>query len=377
MKNVFLPLLLAACMTVFSSCSGDALQQDTVPALPSESLVETLPPIEETIIPEESDSVPETDVIFETQAETEPETVPETEPPYIPTEEELLDAAVERILDEMTPEEKLGQMILCAYENGISPSETAQYGFGGYVLFAGDFAEKTPETISAELSALQEASEYGLIFAADEEGGSVVRVSKYPQFRESPFLSPRDIYASSGTEGLYADAYEKGMLLSSLGINMNLAPVADIAMEPDSFIYQRSLGLTGEDLIKALSAIVGGQRDGRTASCVKHFPGYGSAEDTHTGMAADHRSIEELEEQDLLPFYALCEDGIEAVMVSHIIADGIDSTRPASVSPNTVAYIRENMGYSGIIMTDDLAMAGITDFCTDGNAALEAVLAGF
>lgn len=369
MRRIFCALLIGVCMTVFSSCSENYVPGDTVPVSPSELLSETsLHLLEKTI---EQETAPET----EPQPETETEA--ETEPPYIPTEEELLAAAVKKILGEMTAEEKLGQMFLCAYENGVSPAETAQYGFGGYVLFAEDFAEKTPESISAELAALQEEAEFGLILATDEEGGSVVRVSKYPAFRGSPFSSPRDIYAASGAEGMYEDAYEKGTLLFSLGINMNLAPVADIAENPGSFIYPRSLGISGDALTEALLAVTKGHRDGKIASCVKHFPGYGSADDTHHGMAADHRMMDELEAKDLLPFYALCEDGIEAVMVSHIIADGIDGTRPASVSPKTVEYIRTRMGYEGIIMTDDLAMAGITDFCTDGNAALEAVLAGF
>lgn len=345
----------------------------------------------ETMLETDAEAVPEVIPEPETAPETTPETAPQTE--QIPqTEQALLteQALSEKTTDElileavssMTVREKLGQMFLCAYENGVSPTETAAYGFSGYVLFASDFENQTPASIAESIGSLQTESEYGLLFAADEEGGSVVRVSKYAQFRETPFASPRTIYAQSGADGLYADAYEKGQLLASLGLNLNLAPVADISTDPANFIYDRSLGLTGDELNTALSAIVEGHRAAGIGSVMKHFPGYGAALDTHTGMASDDRTLEELEARDLIPFRAaMAGDAdtspVEAVMVSHIFVSALDETRPASVSAKVADYIRGEMGYDGVLMTDDLAMAGITDFCASGNAALEAILAGY
>lgn len=370
-KTHFIPLILCT-LLLLSACTAS----ETVPTSSNTVLPDTEILSAESVIP----SIPEQSAAESTQAdetEHEPEEETEEETEYIPTADELLDTAVNNILEKMTPEEKLGQMFLCANEARRSADETMPLGFSGYLYFDYDFVGETPESIADYISTLQSESEYGLLFAIDEEGGTVVRASKYPEFRTTPFDSPRNIYASSGAEGIYTDALDKGQHLASLGFNFNLAPVADIATDPSSFIYDRSIGISGSELSEALLSAVKGHRESGVASCVKHFPGYGSAADTHKMMAWDRRPLEEIEAYDLVPFYTLCDDGVEAVMVSHIIVDAIDSTRPASVSSKAVEYIRNSMGYDGIIMTDDLAMTGILEFCSTGNAALEAVTAGF
>lgn len=386
MRNRIKLAAAAVLAVLLVSCS----LRDTVPA---DGVGRMEPPGEnpaETALEAADETPAETILGAAIESETSAETVPETRLESelaLQTEQPMLsektpDERIFEAVSSMTAREKLGQLILCAYENGISPSETADYCFSGYVLFASDFEMQTPDSIAGELKTLQESSEYGLLFAVDEEGGSVVRVSKYPQYREMPFLSPRSVYAGSGADGLYADAYEKGQLLASLGLNLNFAPVADISTDPGNFIYSRSLGLTGDELNTALSAIVRGHRSAGIGSVMKHFPGYGAALDTHTGMAADDRTLDELENCDLVPFAcAMSGDAdtapVEAVMVSHIFVSALDETRPASVSEKVVDYIRGTMGYDGVLITDDLAMAGITDFCTSGSAALEAVLAGY
>ena len=111
-------------------------------------------------------------------------------------------------------------------------------------------------------------------------------------------------------------------------------------------------------------------------SVLKHFPGYGNNTDTHVAMARDERSLEELEQADLLPFAAGMEANAGAVMVSHTVVTAMDETMPASLSSAVHRYIRENMCYDGVIMTDDLAMAAISQQFGSGEAAVLAVLAG-
>lgn len=293
-----------------------------------------------------------------------------------PTEEDLREETIDHILAEMTMEEKLGQMFLAAYSGDDTAEILAQYHFGGFLLFAEDFESETPETIAADLAALQESAAYGLILAVDEEGGTVTRISKYPQYRETPFQSPREIYSTGGMEELRADAVEKAQLLSSLGLNVNMAPVCDISTEAGDFMYARSLGESAEMTAAFVSLVVEESQELGIGSVLKHFPGYGKAVDTHTGIAYDYRTYEEFAACDLIPFQAGIDSGAEMVMLSHIIVSAIDPEQPVSVSAKAVNILRNNLAFDGVIITDDLAMAGITNFSETGYAALDAIMAG-
>ena len=111
-------------------------------------------------------------------------------------------------------------------------------------------------------------------------------------------------------------------------------------------------------------------------SVLKHFPGYGENDDTHTGFARDSRTLEELEQWDLIPFRAGIDAGCGAVLVEHTIVDAFDPELPASLSPEVHRYLREEMGFRGVIVTDDLQMQAITDAYGPEEAAVLAVLAG-
>ena len=111
--------------------------------------------------------------------------------------------------------------------------------------------------------------------------------------------------------------------------------------------------------------------------CVlKHFPGYGNNADTHTGIARDDRPLETLENADLVPFAAGMQAGCDAILVSHILVSALDETAPASLSPAVHDYLRNTMGFDGVIVTDDLVMEAITQVYGVGEAAVQAVLAG-
>lgn len=276
-------------------------------------------------------------------------------------------------LSAMTIREKLNQMFMVAYNDTSAAADDA---FGAYILFAWNLENETPDTISEKLAKLQSKSKYGAVVAVDEEGGTVTRVSRFTQYRSEKFKSPRELWADGGLDAVIADTAEKSDLLLSLGFNMNMAPVADISQSTDEFMYYRSVGLDPDQTAQFVRSVIETSRDHGIMSVVKHFPGYGGAADTHTGIAYDGRSAEILRERDFIPFKEAIDDGVSAVLVSHIIMEAIDSEKPASVSAKTVDILRNELNYDGVIMTDDLAMAGITDFCQSGSAALEAILAG-
>ena len=169
---------------------------------------------------------------------------------------------------------------------------------------------------------------------------------------------------------------EKCLLLSSVGINVNLAPVCDITTDRGSFMYQRSLGQSPEITGEYIRDTVLEMNSNRIGSCLKHFPGYGNNPDTHTGIAIDQRSLGQLEERDLIPFAAGISAGADAILVSHTIVECLDPETPASLSPAVHSYLRNTMGFEGVIVTDDLVMQAITDTYGAGEAAVMAVLAG-
>ena len=297
-------------------------------------------------------------------------------PTQVPTQAPTLPPdPVDLLLSGLTTEEKVGQLFLARCRKETAAEDIAQYHLGGLVLFDRDTEDETPESLRQTLEHYQKAATIPLLIAVDEEGGSVVRISDKPAFRDAPFSSPRSLYEGGGMEALRTAEVEKDALLSDLGINVNLAPVCDITTDPAAFLYDRSLGQSPELTCQWVQiAVEEGQTYG--IGCVlKHFPGYGNNADTHVGIAIENRSLEELEAQDLLPFAAGMEAGCGAVMVSHIQVTALDAEYPASLSPAVHRYIRETMGYNGVLVTDDLVMDAISVPYGVGEAAVLAVLA--
>lgn len=298
-------------------------------------------------------------------------------PTQVPTQAPTLPPdPVDLLLSGLTTEEKVGQLFLARCRKETAAEDIAQYHLGGLVLFDRDTEDETPESLRQTLERYQKAATIPLLIAVDEEGGSVVRISDKPAFRDAPFSSPRSLYEGGGMEALRTAEVEKDALLSDLGINVNLAPVCDITTDPAAFLYDRSLGQSPELTCQWVQiAVEEGQTYG--IGCVlKHFPGYGNNADTHVGIAIENRSLEELEAQDLLPFAAGMEAGCGAVMVSHIQVTALDAEYPASLSPAVHRYVRETMGYNGVLVTDDLVMDAISVPYGVGEAAVLAVLAG-
>lgn len=317
----------------------------------------------QTTAPTIATTVPET-----TQATTLPPetTVPPTEP-HDPIKE---------IIGDMSLQERVGQLFLARCDDSVALSDIEAYHLGGFVLFGRDFDGQTPDSLREKLSAYQAAAKIPLLIAVDEEGGTVTRISSNPSFRSSRFPSPRSLYEGGGLEAVLVCEKEKCLLLSSLGINVNLAPVCDITTDPNAFLYSRSLGQSPEITAQFVRDTVREMNSNRIGSVLKHFPGYGNNADTHVGIATDSRSLAELANCDLIPFSAGIEAGCDAILVSHTIVEALDPLAPASLSPGVHQYLRKEMGFDGVIVTDDLVMQAITDQYGAGEAAVLAVLAG-
>ena len=280
-------------------------------------------------------------------------------------------------LDNMTLEEKVGQLFLVRYDKNMALSWINDYYAGGYILFAKDFDNHTKESIKEELSSLNKNSKIPLVFAVDEEGGYVTRVSRYKAFRDEKFPSPRDVYDSLGVEGLESIEKEKGELLLSLGINLNLAPVADVSVDSNDFINIRTFNRDAKETANLIGLMVDYANEVGISSSLKHFPGYGNNVDTHTGVAIDERSYDNFLNNDYLPFEEGIKRKVPSILVSHNIIKCIDSEYPATLSKMIVTgELRNKLNFSGIIITDDLSMGAVSSYVDDNSAAVLAINAG-
>ena len=264
----------------------------------------------------------------------------------------------------MTKEEKVGQMIFARLPQSNVKEVINNYHVGGFILFGIDFKNKTKKQVIDEINSYQKNSDIPLLMGVDEEGGSVVRISSNPNLYPNRFESPMNIYNKSGIDGIIEDTNEKSKLLKSLGLNVNLAPVADVSTNKNDFIYDRTLGRDSDEVSEYIKKVVKTYNDNNMGSCLKHFPGYGNNVDTHTGIAIDNRSINEFEEDDFLPFIAGIEEGVPSILVSHNIVKSIDD-KPASLSKKVHEILRDDLSFTGVIMTDDLAMDAITMYSDD------------
>lgn len=279
------------------------------------------------------------------------------------------------ILDGMTLSQKLGQLILCGVPDKGALSFVETFQPGGFVLFAKDFQDLSPQDVQSILAEYQSLSDIPMVFSVDEEGGEVVRASKFTSLRDTPFPSPQTLYAQGGLQALADDAAEKSAFLLNLGVQWNLAPVCDIAPDKSAYIYNRTFGLPAAQTAECVKTAVEAMEAAGISSCLKHFPGYGGNADTHTGTAVDDRSLDTFRQEDFLPFQAGIDAGADAVLVSHNIVTAMDPDRPASLSPEVHRLLREELGFTGIVLTDALEMDAIQNFSGAENPAVLALQA--
>lgn len=262
------------------------------------------------------------------------------------------------LLENMTLEEKVGQILLARV-----PSEEEKnilmYHLGGYVLFEKDVKDLTKEQIRNKIDNWNDKSKIPLFLAIDEEGGKVSRIKNNTNLVTSPFLSPQEIFKNGGYAAIYEDTLKKNKLLEDLHININLAPVADVSLNPNSYIYARTFGQDAEATSTYIETVITACQQTNINCTLKHFPGYGENLDTHQGLSYDNRTLDELKEKDLLPFIAGIQSGADLIMVNHNIYPLIDETNPATLSSKIHSLLRDDLNYKGLIVTDDLEMNAI------------------
>lgn len=276
-------------------------------------------------------------------------------------------------LKTLSIDEKIGQLFLVRYPDNNAQELLKKYNFAGYVFFEKDFRNKSEVEVQTMMKELQKAATISILTATDEEGGSVVRVSSNPDLVSSKFKSSQDLYATGGFGLIKEDTINKSKVLKNLGINLNLAPVVDVSTNPNDYMYNRSLGQNTTLTSTYAETVINASKNTGVSYTLKHFPGYGNNKDTHTGSSTDSRSYDDIINNDIPPFESGIKAGAEAVLVSHNIVTSIDNNNPASLSPSVHNLLRNNLGFTGIIITDDLDMVAVSSI---DNVTAKAVLAG-
>lgn len=299
-------------------------------------------------------------------------------------EEDLPDVDMELadLIGGMTLEEKVGQMFLVGFQ-GTEINEGAAQMIrevrpGGIILFGRNIktARQTSRLINHSQLTANEVYKIPLFVAVDQEGGLVSRIKLNP-----PFPSALAIGNSGSEEITERMGYYTSILLKSLGFNMNLAPVVDmISATKPTFIGNRAFAVNPQEAVDLSKAFSLGQKLGGIMPTLKHFPGHGAGYvDSHVALPTRNETLDEILKTDLLPYTNLSQSIFpEAIMVAHIAFPKIDPSRlPAAFSKVFLQDIlRKKLNFDGIVITDDIEMAGANVTHSLGDRALKSIEAG-
>ncbi|MDW3176644.1 MAG: glycoside hydrolase family 3 N-terminal domain-containing protein [Acidimicrobiia bacterium] len=266
-------------------------------------------------------------------------------------------------------EVRLGQLLfpVVVQSELDAAASLAERGLIGGVVVLGN----PTAAISDDIETLQARSMVSpSIVAVDEEGGRVQRLEALVGAQPSARAVAEQFTPSEARARASAHAAQ----VAALGFTMNLAPVVDL--DNGGFIRDRSFGSDVDEVTDYAFATADGIRDGGLTPVVKHFPGHGRGEDSHTGLPT-LPDFETIRETDLVPFVRAVERGDIPIMVGHLVVRGLTNGKPATLSSEAIdGLLRTDMGFDGLVMTDALNMDAIADSMNNAEAAEQSLRAG-
>lgn len=303
----------------------------------------------------------------------------EVEPDRETKPKESLDD-IDRQIEKMTLEEKIGQLMIIGFE-GKNFSEEVRLGIeqlkpSGFILFARNI-EDSRQTLDLLNEIKKHNKKYNipLFLAIDEEGGEVSRlpreINKIPSAKELGDLSDLELIGDFGSYN--------SRVLKSLGFNLNNNPSLDVRYNINNEITKtRSFGRLEEDVSQRGLRMLEASEEAGILSVVKHFPGHGSTDiDSHYKLPIVNKSLEALENEDILPFKKAIDSGVNGIMVAHVMYKHLDGKYPASVSKKVIQdYLIDSLGYKNLIFSDDMTMGAITNSHEPQDAAVLFIKSG-
>jgi beta-N-acetylhexosaminidase len=274
--------------------------------------------------------------------------------------------------------QKIGQLFLVGIEGEMlnlnERLHFEEYGFGGFVLFQRN-CHHAAEIVSLCRALWDIAGELSPFIAIDQEGGRVHRLP--PPFSHFPAA------ARIGDRNDPTLAYRAGRAVAAelalTGINLNFAPVLDVNSNPDSPIIGDRAFAADPNAVTTLGwSWARGLREGGIIPCGKHFPGHGATDkDSHFELPVVAKALEALQTAELTPFVHACQNHIEALMTAHVLYPALDPRSPATLSQKIVTgLLRQQLGYGGVVFSDDMEMHAIRDRYGVEESALYSILAG-
>lgn len=299
---------------------------------------------------------------------------------------------LEALLGSMTLEEKVWQLFFVRPEavTGVGTQTAAgeatraalaERPVGGICYFAKNLVDQdqTRAMLAGTRDYALEACGVPVFLGVDEEGGTVARVAGNAAFGVDNVGDMRDVGATGDAQRAYDAASYIGTYLTYLGFNVDFAPDADIASNPQGTMGRRAFGATADEVAPMVSAQVRGFSDAGILCAAKHFPGIGGATgDSHDQSIYTEKTLDELRAEELVPFEAAIEESVPFVMVGHLSAPAVTgSDDPASISPALVTdVLRGELGYEGIVITDSFEMGAATTALDGAGLAVAAISAG-
>ncbi|HJO24119.1 MAG: beta-N-acetylhexosaminidase [Myxococcota bacterium] len=271
-----------------------------------------------------------------------------------------------------------GQLLFAGFEGTRAPRDllglVREGRVGGVILFARNL--EGPEQVRqlvAEFHASAPAA-HPLMVAIDQEGGRVQRL-RAPWTEWPPMRTVGEHDRPSHTRAL---GTALGRELADLGIGLDFAPVVDVDTNPDNpVIGDRSFAGTAEAVGRHAAALIAGLQGTGVAACAKHFPGHGDTQvDSHKELPRVAHAIERLRAVELPPFRAAIEADVASVMTAHVVMEALDPELPATLSPKVLGLLRHEIGFDGVVFSDDLEMAAVANHHTPGDAVRLALEAG-
>ncbi|SKB01976.1 beta-N-acetylhexosaminidase [Agreia bicolorata] len=307
------------------------------------------------------------------QADQSPTPTATAEPTPPPSVEEMTAQYASVRLDTMTLQQKVASMFIVrapGLDGAAWQATVSSRGLGGLILM-GDNIPATPEELAALTAGVTSGDGLAPLIAVDEEGGEVTRLP-YDGFAGADSLSAEP-------ESATLDAFTgRSTLLNQVGISVNFGIVADVTADPASFIFNRVLGPDAAAASPKVAAAVAGER-GRVFSTLKHFPGHGEAEgDSHTSVPQSDVDLGGWRTRDAPAFKAGIDGGAELVMFGHLAYTPVDP-QPASLSSTWHLILRNELGFTGVTVTDDMGMleaTGLPEYANPDENAIRAVAAG-